>query len=317
MSSPPRCYHPSRHERDADQTLARAVNAIPLPAWRERLRLYASLTRLDKPIGTLLLLWPTLQALWLAAGGWPGWRLLALFSAGTLLMRSAGCAVNDVADRNFDHHVKRTAHRVVASGRLPAREALAVAAALAAAAAGTLPFMNLAAFWMALVALAVAVAYPFFKRFFPLPQAWLGIAFSFGIPMAYAAVQGEVPAAGWALFLANLLWVIAYDTEYAMVDRDDDLRIGLRSSAIFFGRFDIAAVAACYALYLGAVAALAQAAGAGWPFLLGWLAALACALYHLVLIRDRSREGCFRAFLHNHWLGCALFTGIAADYALR
>ncbi|HEX7156969.1 MAG TPA: 4-hydroxybenzoate octaprenyltransferase [Burkholderiaceae bacterium] len=294
-----------------------AVTPVPARPWRERLQLYARLTRLDKPIGTLLLLWPTLGALWIAAGGWPGLTLIAVFCVGTLLMRSAGCAINDVADRDFDGRVKRTAARVVAARQVSVREALIVAAVLAAAAAATLPLLNRAAFELSLVALAVAASYPFFKRFFPLPQAYLGIAFSFGIPMAFAAVQGSVGALGWALFAANLFWVVAYDTEYAMVDRDDDLRIGIRSSAILFGRGDLAAVAICYAVYLAALLAIGERIGAGAPFLLGWAGAAACAGYHLWLIRKRERDACFRAFLHNHWLGCCVFAGIAADFALR
>jgi 4-hydroxybenzoate polyprenyltransferase len=294
-----------------------AITPIPARAWRERLRLYTRLTRLDKPIGTLLLLWPTLGALWIAARGWPGWTFAAVFCAGTLLMRSAGCALNDVADREFDGHVKRTAMRVVAARQVSVREALIVAAVLAAAAAATLPLLNRAAFELSLLALAVAASYPFFKRFFPLPQAYLGIAFSFGIPMAFAAVQGSVGALGWGLFGANLFWVVAYDTEYAMVDRDDDLRIGIRSSAILFGRADVVAVTICYAVYLAALLGIGGYIGARVPFLLGWAGAAACAVYHVRLIRKRERDACFRAFLHNHWLGLCVFAGIVADFALR
>lgn len=283
----------------------------------ERLRLYAQLARLDKPIGTLLLLWPTLTALWIAADGRPTPLLVAIFTVGTLLMRSAGCAINDVADRDFDGAVKRTAKRVIVTGRVRPAEGVAVAAVLAAAAGLLLLPLNFTTFAFALVALGVAASYPLFKRFFPVPQAWLGVAFSFGIPMAFAAAQGEVPALGWWLFAGNMFWVIAYDTEYAMVDRDDDLKIGLRSSAIFFGRADVAAVMFCYAVHLAVLAAIGRAIGAGWAFYAGLLAAAAIAVYHFTLIRDRTRAGCFRAFLHNQWLGLAVFAGVAADYALR
>lgn len=281
----------------------------------QRLACYARLTRLDKPIGILLLLWPTLDALWIAAGGWPGWRLLAIFTLGTVLMRSAGCAINDVADRRLDAHVQRTAGRVLARGQLSTREALLVAAVLAALAALTLPLLHPAATPLAFVALAVAASYPYFKRFFPLPQAYLGIAFSFGIPMAFAGVQGYVPSYGWLLLVANLFWVVAYDTEYAMVDRPDDLRIGIRSSAIFFGRHDVLAVAVCYGIYLGALAGIARLIGLDALFAAGWLAALGCAMLHVWWIRLREPQPCFRAFLHNHWLGLAIFLGIATDLA--
>lgn len=284
----------------------------PAPVWLERLRLYGKLTRADRPIGVLLLLWPTLTALWFAARGWPGWKLVIIFSIGTWLMRSAGCAVNDVADRRFDAHVKRTAQRVVATGRVSVGEALGVAAVLAAGAASTLIWLNDAARLAALAAVAAAAAYPFFKRFFALPQAMLGIAFSFGIPMAYCAVQGLLsPIALW-LLAANFFWVIAYDTEYAMVDRDDDVRLGIHSSAILFGRADVAIVATCYAIYLGAMAALAWSEGLGAGFAAGWVAAAGCAGYHVALIRRRERDACFRAFLHNHWLGLAIFAGTVA-----
>ncbi len=300
---------------DAASTLSAPGRRMRLLA---RLAAYARLTRLDKPIGSLLLLWPTLDALWIAARGWPGWALVAIFSAGTLLMRSAGCAVNDIADRNFDGQVKRTADRVLARGIISVREALAVAVVLAlAAAAVSLPFLDRAALPLALVAVAVAATYPYFKRFFPMPQAYLGIAFSFGIPMAFAAVQGRVSALGWWLLIANLLWVIAYDTEYAMVDRDDDLRIGVRSSAIFFGRADVLAIGVCYGGYLAMLAAAAHVVGLGPVFYAGWAGAAGCALLHLVWIRGRDRMQCFRAFRHNHWLGLCIFAGIVADFALR
>ncbi len=282
-----------------------------------RLPLYASLTRLDKPVGTLLLLWPTLTALWIAAEGPPSVLLLAVFIVGTFLMRSAGCAVNDAADARYDAHVERTAGRVVARGLVSRREALAVAVALATLAALLLLLLNGAALRLAIVAVVIAATYPLFKRFFPIPQLYLGIAFSFGIPMAFAAVLGDVPRIGWLLFAANLFWVIAYDTEYAMVDRTDDLRLGLRSSAIFFGRFDVAAVMACYGLFVSMLLYVGSVIHAGWPFFAGCIVAAALALYHFALIRSRTRAGCLRAFRHNNWVGLAIFAGTALDLALR
>jgi 4-hydroxybenzoate polyprenyltransferase len=284
---------------------------------RDRLTLYSRLTRLDKPIGTLLLLWPTLAALWIASDGRPSMLHLAVFVAGTLLMRSAGCAVNDVADRDFDGHVKRTADRVVASGKVSPAEALLVALVLTLAAALLLIPLNLLTFALAVVGVAVASSYPLFKRFFPLPQAYLAIAFSFGIPMAFAAVLDRVTPIGWWLFTANLFWVVAYDTEYAMVDREDDIRIGLRSSAILFGRADVAAVMACYGVCLSLLLVVGASAQFGWPYFVGWVGALGCALYHFLLIRGRDRDACFRAFRHNQWFGLAIFAGVAMDYALR
>ena len=283
----------------------------------ERLSLYARLTRIDKPVGTLLLLWPTLAALWIASGGVPSALHLAIFVAGTFLMRSAGCAVNDVADRDFDGHVKRTAERVVASGQVSPAEALGVATLLTLAAALLLLPLNLLSFTLAVIGVLVASTYPLFKRFFPLPQAYLAIAFSFGIPMAFAAVQDQVPPLGWWLFAANLFWVVAYDTEYAMVDRDDDLRIGVRSSAILFGRADVAAVMACYGLFFSLLLVVGVQMRAAWPYYLGWAVAVAFSLYHFTLIRTRERERCFRAFRHNQWVGFAVLAGIVGSYALR
>ena len=282
-----------------------------MAAAADRLALYARLVRLDRPIGVLLLLWPTLDALWLAAAGFPGWRLFAVFVAGTVLTRSAGCAVNDIADRRFDGRVERTARRVLATGEIGVREATWVAVGLGALAAALLPLLTPAAVFWSIVSALVAVSYPLFKRFFALPQAWLGIAFSFGIPIACAAVQGTVPLQGWWLFIANLFWVIAYDTEYAMVDRDDDLKIGLHSSAILFGRADVAAVMSCYGVYFVMLAALGAAAGMGPAYFVGLAAAAGCAIYHYRLIRTRARAGCLRAFRHNNWLGACVFAGIA------
>lgn len=283
---------------------------------RRRWSLYVRLVRLDKPIGVLLLLWPTLTALWIATDGRPPALLLVIFALGTLLTRSAGCAINDVVDRDFDGHVKRTADRVVASGALSPLEAVAVAVVLLLLAASLLIPLNALTFWLAVVGVIVATTYPFFKRFFPLPQAYLAIAFSFGIPMAFAAALGHVPTIGWWLFAANLFWVVAYDTEYAMVDRDDDIRIGVRSSAILFGRADVAAVMFCYGAHLSLLLLVGSVIQARWPFYVGWAAALGCIVYHYLLIRSRAREDCFRAFRHNQWVGFAVFAGVALDHAL-
>ena len=294
-----------------------AMSASALPPLAERLPLYLDLIRWNRPAGWLLLLWPTLAALWLAAGGFPGWHLVAVFTLGTILMRSAGCCINDVADRDFDRHVKRTAQRPITSGRMPVKEALAVGAALALAAFALVLTTNALTIALSFGALAVTLVYPYAKRVVSMPQAVLGIAFSFGIPMAYAAVQTQVPAAAWVLLAGNLCWVLAYDTEYAMVDRDDDLRLGMRTSAITFGRFDVAAVGLCYAGYVAGMVWVGRLMDLGPIYFLGLLAALACAAYHLWLIRDRDRDRCFRAFLHNHWLGLAVFAGTVADYAVR
>jgi 4-hydroxybenzoate polyprenyltransferase len=291
------------------------VSALPL---RSRVSLYLDLIRWDRPAGWLLLLWPTLSALWLAAGGFPGWHLLAVFTLGTVLMRSAGCCINDVADRDFDRHVKRTAQRPVTRGALAPREALAVGAALALLAFALVLSTNAPTVALSFAALAVTLAYPYAKRLVSLPQAVLGVAFSLGIPMAFSAVRGEAPPpVAWALLLGNLFWVLAYDTEYAMVDRDDDLRIGIRTSAITLGRYDVAAIMGFYGVYLALWGAIGFALGLRGPFALGLLAALAQAAWHWTLIRGRGREGCFRAFRLNHWVGFALFAGIVADGALR
>ena len=279
-------------------------------AERSRFALYLDLIRWDRPAGTYLLLWPTLSALWIAAGGFPGWRLLVVFTLGTFLMRSAGCAVNDVADREFDRHVKRTASRPVTSGAIAPNEALTLGAALALIAFGLVLTTNAAAIAWSVAALAIALLYPFSKRFVSMPQAVLGIAFSFGIPMAFAAVRGDVPwLAAW-LLIGNGFWVLAYDTEYAMVDRDDDLKIGIKTSAITLGRFDVAAVMAFYAIYLAIWGVLGARLGFGVPYFVGLAVAAALAAWHYTLIRDRSRDGAFRAFRLNHWVGFAVFAGV-------
>ena len=295
---------------------------------RSRLALYLDLIRWNRPAGWLLLLWPTLSALWIAADGFPGWHLLAVFVFGTVLMRSAGCCINDVADRDFDRHVARTAERPVTRGALPVAEALALGAALALAAFALVQTTNAPTITLSFVAIAITLFYPFAKRVVSMPQAVLGVAFSFGIPMAFAAVLGgnewsleavraALPWPAWALLASNLFWVLAYDTEYAMVDRDDDLKIGMKTSAITLGRFDVAGVMTFYALYLLSWGALGRVLGLGPWFFAGIAAAAAQALWHFTLIRGRTREGCFKAFRLNHWLGFAAFVGTALDLALR
>ena len=275
-----------------------------------KLKLYARLVRLDKPIGSLLLLWPTLSALWLASDGRPDPLLVSIFSIGTVLMRSAGCAINDFADRDFDKYVKRTAERPLTSGQIAAWEAIAVAVVLALISFVLVLPLNTLTQQLSVFAVIVAGTYPYFKRFFALPQAYLGIAFGFGIPMAYAAVQGVVPLEAWVLLIANVFWALAYDTEYAMVDRDDDLLIGIRTSAITFGRFDVLAVMLCYGIHLLLIAVIGASYHLGMLFYLGLVIAAAIAAYHYHLIRERDRLRCFAAFRHNNWLGAAVFIGI-------
>ena len=280
---------------------------------REKISLYLDLIRWNRPAGWLLLLWPTLSALWVASGGFPGWHLLAVFTFGTILMRSAGCCLNDVADRDFDKHVKRTAERPVTSGRIGVKEALLLGAVLALIAFMLVLTLRTETIAWSFAAMAVAVAYPYAKRFVAMPQAVLGVAFSFGIPMAFAAVTGEVPSIAWALLLGNLFWVLAYDTEYAMVDRDDDLRIGMKTSAITLGQWDVAAVMFFYVAFVGVWGVVLDAPDK--PLLLAGLVAAALqAAWHFWLIKDRSRDGCFKAFRLNHWLGFAAFVGVALSY---
>ena len=277
---------------------------------------YLDLIRWNRPAGWLLLLWPTLSALWIAAGGFPGWHLLAVFTLGTVLMRSAGCCVNDVADREFDRHVKRTAQRPVTRGALSVRAALVFGAVLALLAFALVLTTNRSTVLWSFAALAITLAYPYAKRFVAMPQAVLGIAFSFGIPMAFAAVQGQVPPLAWLLLLGNLFWVLAYDTEYAMVDRDDDLRIGIKTSAITLGRLDVAAIMLFYGAYLAIWGGVMQGRTTAPALVaLGLAVAAAQAVWHGWLIRERSREGCFKAFRLNHWLGFAVFAGIAGAYS--
>jgi len=280
---------------------------------KQRLTAYEKLMRLDKPIGILLLLWPTLWGLWFAAGGLPPPDVLLIFFTGTVLMRCAGCVVNDYADRNFDPHVERTRERPLAAGVIRPAEALALAAVLMLIAFGLVLLLAPLTIRLAVVAAAIAVIYPYVKRVFPLPQAWLGIAFGFGIPMAYAELWHALPRVAWWLLVANVFWAMAYDTAYAMVDRDDDMKIGVKSSAILFGRYDVAGVMAAQALFLGLMAWI------GWWqmrdvfYFAGLAVAVTLVLYQYRLIRGRTRDGCFKAFLNNNWVGCVIFIGIAAD----
>ena len=280
----------------------------------KRLDAYERLVRLDKPIGALLLLWPTLWAVWLAADGRPDLEIVAIFVFGTLLMRSAGCAINDYADRGFDPHVARTSARPLAAREIRPGEALAVAAALALAAFSLVLLLNRFAIALSFLGAVIAASYPFSKRFFALPQLILGIAFGFGIPMAYAAIQERLPLECWLLFAANICYSFAYDTEYAMVDRDDDARIGIRTSALTLGSWDVAAVMASYGAMLAILAFLGFRLSASWAYFAGLAAAAAMMVHHWRLIRGRSREGCFKAFMHNNWVGGAIFAGIVASY---
>ena len=293
------------------------LGAMAAVSLRERLALYLDLIRWDRPAGWLVLYWPTMGGLWLAAGGWPGWHLFIVFTLGTVLMRSAGCCINDVADRNFDRHVKRTAQRPITSGKISVKEALAVGAVLALVAFGLALTTNAAVIAWSVPALLVTILYPFTKRWFAMPQAVLGIAFGFGIPMAFAAVQGRVPLEALWLFTAKIALVLAYDTEYAMVDRDDDLKIGMKTSAITLGRFDVAAIMVFYAIYLSIWLWIAARHAPSAILYIAFALAAAQALWHYTLIRGRTREGCFVAFKQNHWLSATVFAGIALSFALR
>ncbi len=293
------------------------VNTAATLTLRDRWSLYLDLIRWDRPQGWLLLLWPTLMALWIAAQGFPGWHLLAVFTAGTILMRSAGCAVNDFADKDFDRHVERTAQRPLTSGRISVKEVVLIGVVLALISFALVLTTNAATVALSFGALAVTIVYPFTKRFFAMPQAVLGVAYAFGIPMAFTAVLNEIPPVMWWLLAGKLAWVIAYDTEYAMVDRNDDLKIGIRTSAITLGRFDVAGVMTLYALCIASWWQAGQLAGLGWLFDLSLCVAASQALYHYTLIKDRERLACFKAFRLNHWLGFSVWVGVAADLALR
>ena len=284
---------------------------------RQRVSEYEKLMRLDKPIGILLLLWPTLWALWVASDGRPAAWVVAIFMVGTVLMRSAGCVINDYADKDFDGHVERTRNRPLAARRISPKEALGLAAGLALLSFLLVLPLNGLTIAMSVPAVFLAGSYPYTKRFLAIPQAYLGIAFGFGIPMAFAAFQNDIPLVAWVMLLANVFWAVAYDTEYAMVDRPDDLKIGIKTSAITFGRFEVTAIMICYALTLLLLGWAGLATGAGAPFLAGLAVAAGLMGYHYTLIRDRDRPRCFKAFLHNNWVGGAIFAGWVADYLLR
>lgn len=284
--------------------------------WVQRINAYERLMRLDKPIGILLLLWPTLWALWIAGQGQPDWAVVLIFVMGTILMRSAGCVMNDVADQKFDGHVERTKLRPLVSGEVSTKEACLLAAGLSLAAFSLVLFLNPLTISLSFLALFLAVTYPLTKRFLAIPQAYLGIAFGFGIPMAFAALTDSVPLVAWLMLLANIFWAVAYDTQYAMVDREDDLKIGIRSSAIFFGRFDVVAIMSCYVVMLALLLIIGLMQQLHWPFYIGLGLALALAIYHYMLIRHREPQRCFKAFLHNNWVGAVIFLGLVASYQL-
>ncbi|MEY3410719.1 MAG: p-hydroxybenzoate octaprenyltransferase [Pseudomonadota bacterium] len=284
---------------------------------QKRLSAYARLMRIDKPIGILLLLWPTLWALWIASAGHPSYLNLFVFIAGTVLMRSAGCIMNDLADRNFDGHVTRTAKRPLVAGEVTVKQALVLATTLSLVSFGLVLFLNSLTILLSVPALLLAASYPYTKRFFVLPQAYLGIAFGFGIPMAFAAVQNEVPLLAWLMLLANVAWSLAYDTEYAMVDRPDDLKIGIYSSAITFGSLEVVAIMTFYGVMLALLAYVGSLLNLGMPYSIGLIVALGIAIYHFSLIRNRQPANCFKAFLHNNWLGAVIFIGIFANYLIE
>lgn len=283
----------------------------------QRLPLYIQLTRLNRPIGILLLLWPTLWGVWIAGAGRPVWLIVLIFTLGTVLMRSAGCAINDYADRHIDKHVQRTKDRPLTSGKISEREAVWLAVILALLAFLLILPLNPLTWLLAFPAAFLAASYPFTKRFLAIPQAYLGIAFGFGIPMAFAAQQGAVPLVAWVLLAANVCWAVAYDTEYAMVDRDDDIHLGIHSSALFFGKYDVMAVMLCYGATLALLVVAGHLAGLGMAYFSSLVLAACIALYHYTLIRERQRERCFQAFLHNNWFGAAVFAGVVVDYWMR
>lgn len=287
---------------------------VTLAQIADRLDAYEKLVRLDKPIGTLLLLWPTLWALWLSSAGHPDWKTVWIFVLGTVLMRSSGCAMNDYADRNFDAHVKRTRDRPLAAGRIRPKEALAVAGVLALLAFLLVLQLGTLVIQLSFVALFVAFSYPFTKRFISLPQAYLGVAFGFGIPMAYAAHQGAVPAVAWWLLLANIFWAIAYDTAYAMVDRDDDIRIGIKSTAILLGRYDVMGVMLTHTTFLAILTGIGLWQRYHWGYYAGLAMAAVLVAMQYPMIRARQRDGCFRAFRFNNWVGGAVFLGCLSAF---
>lgn len=282
----------------------------------DRLKIYAQLMRLDKPIGILLLLWPMLWGLWFAAKGMPDAHVLVIFVLGTVLMRSAGCVINDFADRKIDPHVERTKNRPMAAGKIGSKEAVLLAAGLSLCAFLLILPLNQLTILLSVPALFLAGTYPFTKRFFAMPQAYLGIAFSFGIPMAFAAQTNSLPPLIWILMLANLFWVIAYDTAYAIVDKPDDLKIGIKTSAITMGRFDVMGVMLCHSMFIVIMLTIGQLQAMGMAYYAGLMIAVGLIIYQYTLIRNRDRTLCFKAFLHNNWVGMVVFAGIALDFLI-
>ncbi len=290
---------------------------MSLQQLRSKLNAYERLMRMDRPIGILLLLWPTLWALWIADGGMPHWAFIAIFVMGTVLMRSAGCVMNDIADRKYDGHVARTQKRPLATGEVSVKEALWLAVILSLTAFIFVLFLNRQTIYMSFLALFLAASYPLTKRFLSIPQAYLGIAFGFGIPMAFTALRLELSVEAYLLLLANVFWAVAYDTEYAMVDREDDLKIGIKSSAIFFGRYDVLAIMLCYSAMLVLMLLVGWRLAMQWPYYIGVGSAVLIAAYHYTLIKERQPAQCFKAFMHNNWLGLMLFLGIFTHYYLN
>ncbi|MGD9298441.1 MAG: 4-hydroxybenzoate octaprenyltransferase [Thiohalocapsa sp.] len=284
------------------------------PSWRQRLDAYVRLVRLHKPIGIFLLMWPSLWALWLAGAGHPPWSVVLIFIAGVVLMRSAGCAINDYADRDFDAHVARTNARPLALGSISPAEAVGVFVVLSLAAFGLVLMLNWQTVALSVVAVVLATIYPFMKRYTHFPQLFLGAAFGWAVPMAFMAIQETIPVYAWTLFAATVIWALVYDTQYAMVDREDDLKIGIKSTAILFGRYDRLIVGLLQALMLAMLAGVGVAAGRGWIYFLGLGVAALLAVYQQWLIRDRAPKRCFIAFLNNNYFGMTIFIGLVLDY---
>jgi 4-hydroxybenzoate polyprenyltransferase len=284
--------------------------------WRERLRRYALLIRLNKPIGILLLMWPTLWALWVAGNGQPPWKIVLIFMAGVTLMRSAGCAINDFADRKIDGRVTRTRERPIASGLVSAREAIGVFVVLSLLAFSLLFFLNWQTMGLSVGAVILAAGYPFMKRYTHLPQVVLGAAFGWAVPMAFMAVSESLPQVAWVMFAATLLWALIYDTQYAMVDREDDLKIGVKSTAILFGRYDLPIIGALQLLLLGLLTLTGMMTDRGWVYYLGLLAGAGFFIYQLFISRKREPKACFEAFLNNNHFGMVVFLGLMLDYIL-
>ncbi len=285
--------------------------------FKVKLDTYERLMRLDRPVGILLLLWPTLWGLFLAGQGKPHWPVVLIFVTGVVLMRSAGCVMNDIADRHYDGSVERTKNRPIVNGDVSVKEASFLAAVLSLFAFGLVSFLNTKTILLSVAALFLAITYPLTKRFLVIPQAYLGIAFGFSIPMAYAALTDAVPPIAWVLLLANVFWAIAYDTEYAMVDRDDDMKIGVKSSALVFGKYDVLAIMLCYIIMLGLLATVGRYMDFGAYYFTGLVVVFCLGLWQYQMIKQRNKADCFKAFLRNHWIGCVVFLGLIAEYCVK